>query len=91
MPTYNVTNKLTESSASNETKIKRGVKRVGQVLQTYKKSDAKAQIAVLKMEIDYELLTLYEALLIDDERTIDECKKRLEQLRLKLLEMEKNS
>lgn len=41
-------------------------------------------ISVAKMEIDYELLTLYEALEDEDERLIRKTKARLETLRKKL-------
>lgn len=59
-----------------------------QVIQAYKKNDTERKIAVIKLEIDYELLTLHDAMVENDIETINECKKRLEQLRLKLLRLE---
>ncbi|ADU30910.1 hypothetical protein [Evansella cellulosilytica] len=51
------------------------------VIQTLKREDGEKRIPVLKMEIDYELLTLYDALQNGDEEQIKSCKKKLELLR----------
>lgn len=59
-----------------------------QVIQAYKSNEGEKRIAVLKLEIDYELATLHDAILANDQRTIEECKRRLEQLRLELVRLE---
>lgn len=49
---------------------------------------AKEQLPIIKMEIDYELLTLYDAIQEKDEVQIKVSKERLKQLRLKWLQIE---
>ncbi|MDQ0253868.1 hypothetical protein J2S74_001240 [Evansella vedderi] len=51
------------------------------VIQTLKRNDGEKRIPVLKMEIDYELLTLYDALQSNDKEQIKKSKKKLEKLR----------
>lgn len=51
------------------------------VIQTLRRIDGEKRIPVLKMEIDYELLTLYDALQSNDKDQIKKSKKKLEQLR----------
>jgi len=48
---------------------------------------AKEKLPVLQMEIDYELLTLYDALKEKNEIQIKESKDRLKRLRLKWLQL----
>lgn len=48
---------------------------------------AKEKLPVLQMEIDYELLTLYDALKEKNETQIKESKDRLKRLRLKWLQL----
>lgn len=52
--------------------------------QTVKSSGQKVmnnRLAVLRLELDYELATLYEALQNKDKRKVTECKLKLEKLR----------
>lgn len=59
-----------------------------QVIRTLKRKDAERRIPVVKMEINYELSTLYEALNQQDEQKIKACKAKLEKLRRELMELE---
>ncbi|MGY4689673.1 hypothetical protein [Salibacterium sp. K-3] len=59
-----------------------------QVMQTLKRTDAEERIAVLRLEIDYELVGLYDAMMEENMDTMTECKNRLEQLRVELLRLE---
>lgn len=59
-----------------------------QVIQTLKRMDAEKRIPVVRMEIDYELATLHEAMLNEDINTMDTCKNQLEKLRQELLRLE---
>lgn len=57
------------------------------VIEVLKKKEAESKLPVIRMEIDYELVTLYDALLKDDKVEIIKSKERLEQLRLQLLQI----
>ncbi|GAE28013.1 hypothetical protein JCM9140_4198 [Halalkalibacter wakoensis JCM 9140] len=56
-----------------------------QVVKEFIRGDVEMRIPVLRLEIDYELTTLHDALLDEDLLTIKETKKRLEQLRQELI------
>lgn len=58
------------------------------VMEALRRKEAQEKLPVVKMEIDYELLTLYDALKADDKVQIIKAKERLEQLRLQLLQAE---
>ncbi|ABO66310.1 Conserved hypothetical protein [Geobacillus thermodenitrificans NG80-2] len=45
-----------------------------------KRPDGDKRMAVLRLELDYELATLYEAMMEKDEEKKKECKRRLEKL-----------
>ncbi|MFA9557307.1 hypothetical protein ACERII_08395 [Evansella sp. AB-rgal1] len=51
------------------------------VIQTLKRIEGDKRMPVLKMEIDYELLTLYDALQSKDKKQIEFSKRKLEKLR----------
>jgi len=59
-----------------------------QVIQTLKRTDAEKRIPVLRLEIDYELLTLHDAMVNKNAEEIKLCKQRLEKLRQELLRLE---
>ncbi|HET7580973.1 MAG TPA: hypothetical protein VFK33_16960 [Bacillales bacterium] len=59
-----------------------------QVMQTLKRRDAERRIPVIRLEIDYELVTLHDAMVTKDTEAIEETKKRLEQLRKEWLRLE---
>lgn len=52
------------------------------------REEAKKQLPVIRLEIDYELVTLYDALQVDDRIQIIRSKEKLEQLRIQLLQIE---
>ncbi len=58
------------------------------VMETLRRKEAQEKLPVVKMEIDYELLTLHDALQADDKVLIIKTKERLQQLRLQLLQAE---
>lgn len=59
-----------------------------QVIKTFKRTDGEKRIAILRMEIDYELATLHEAMVAEDYSTIAECKNNLENFRQELVRLE---
>ncbi|QOY34321.1 hypothetical protein AWH56_016505 [Anaerobacillus isosaccharinicus] len=59
-----------------------------QVIQTFKKTDGEKRIAVLRMEIDYELATLHDAMVAEDFGKIAKCKRNLEKFRKELVRLE---
>ncbi|MGJ9383931.1 hypothetical protein CR203_02165 [Salipaludibacillus neizhouensis] len=58
------------------------------VIQTLKRRDGEKRIPVLKLEIDYELLTLYDAMQLKEQDQIDDSKEKLEKLRNEWLLLE---
>ncbi len=58
------------------------------VMSALRRKEAQEKLPVVKLEIDYELVTLFDALQADDKVQIIKAKERLEQLRLQLLEAE---
>jgi hypothetical protein len=59
-----------------------------QVISTTRKKDGdKERTAVLRLEMDYELSTLFDAMLEWDVEKIVDCKQRLEKIRLELIRL----
>ncbi|MDX8364911.1 hypothetical protein [Cytobacillus sp. IB215665] len=58
-----------------------------QVMKSLKRSDNEQRLAVLRLELDYELLTLYEAIVEKNVPEKNECLKRLEQIREELVSL----
>ncbi|MET3698141.1 hypothetical protein SAMN05877753_1074 [Bacillus oleivorans] len=60
-----------------------------QLVQTIKKKDQvqKERLAVLKLEMNYELAVLYEAMQDRDEEMIKMCKEKLERIRKELIQL----
>ncbi|WP_090830199.1 MULTISPECIES: hypothetical protein [unclassified Bacillus (in: firmicutes)] len=54
---------------------------------TRKKGIEKERMAVLKLELDYELATLFEAMTENNENKKNVCKIRLEKIRQELLRL----
>lgn len=69
-------------------KSTKGCQPVKQVMRTLKRRDAERRIPVVRMEINYELATLYEALNKKDVTTVQSCKDKLENLRREMMELE---
>jgi hypothetical protein len=59
-----------------------------QVINALKRTDAEKRIPVLRLELDYELATLFDAMTINDNEAMIESKKKLEILRLELIRLE---
>ncbi|GGE40950.1 hypothetical protein GCM10011391_19620 [Pullulanibacillus camelliae] len=59
-----------------------------QVIQTLKRTDAEKRIPVLRLEIDYELATLHDAMVNQDANETKACKERLTKLRQELIRLE---
>ncbi|WP_096189275.1 hypothetical protein [Evansella halocellulosilytica] len=58
------------------------------VIQTLKRRDGERRIPVLKMEIDYELMTLHDAIKANEREQIEASIKKLEKLRCEWLRLE---
>ncbi|WP_416151086.1 hypothetical protein ACM26V_09020 [Salipaludibacillus sp. HK11] len=58
------------------------------VIQTLKRRDGEKRIPVLKLEIDYELQTLFDAIQANEQDQIINCKTRLDTLRSEWLRLE---
>ena len=60
-------------------------------MEVIKREEAKEKLPVIKMEIDYELMTLYDAIQEDDQVQIIKSKERLTFLAKQLMEIKKIS
>jgi hypothetical protein len=58
------------------------------VVKAFKCREPEKRIPVLRMELDYELALLYEAMLENSTHKINECKAKLEELRREMLMLE---
>jgi hypothetical protein len=68
--------------------LERSVSTLKQVINTtHKKNGDKEKTAVLRLEMDYELATLFEAMTEWDVEKIVECKTKLEKIRLELIRL----
>lgn len=61
---------------------------MNQVLKVLNGNDGEKRIAVLRLELDYELATLYEAMTEKNEGKILESKKKLEKIRQEMINLE---
>jgi hypothetical protein len=59
-----------------------------QIIQAFKSKRIEARIPVLRLELDYELATLHEAIAGGDSEQVDRSKNRLEELRQEMLMLE---
>lgn len=59
-----------------------------QVVRVLRRNEAEKRIPVLRLEIDYELATLYDAIVAKDEDQIKRSKIILEQFRQEMLRLE---
>lgn len=57
------------------------------IIEEVKRQEEKEKIPVIRMEIDYELLTLSDALKVNDTVQIIKSKEKLKVLRQKLLDL----
>jgi hypothetical protein len=56
-------------------------------MEVLRRKEAEEKLPVIRMEIDYELVTLYDAMKNDDKVAVIKSKERLNQLRKQLLEL----
>lgn len=61
---------------------------IEQVIAALKRRDSEERIPVLRLELDYELATLYEALENNDHQQINKSKQKLKLLRREMLLLE---
>ncbi|MEH7382370.1 hypothetical protein V7138_18055 [Bacillus sp. JJ1533] len=59
-----------------------------QVINDLKRKDGEKRMAVLRLEVDYELATLYDAMIENDEVKKAECKKKLQKLSKEIVKLE---
>jgi len=58
------------------------------VMEALRQKEVQEKLPVIRMEIDYELMVLYEALQEEDIVLINKTKDRLESLRLEMLSIQ---
>jgi len=58
-----------------------------QVSRSVKRNDGEKRIAVLRLELDYELATLYDAINENDEKKKKKCKQKIEMIRQEMLQL----
>ncbi|WP_339227564.1 hypothetical protein NSQ77_18605 [Oceanobacillus sp. FSL K6-2867] len=58
------------------------------VMEALRRKEAEERLPVIRMEIDYELVTLFDAMQADDKVAIIKAKERLEELRKQMLQIE---
>lgn len=56
-------------------------------MQAIEKQEAKLKLPVIRMEIDYELMNLYDAMQEENKEEINQIKERLNELRNQLYEI----
>lgn len=61
---------------------------VEEMMQAFRSKRPDERIPVLKLELDYELATLHDALLTGDDEAADRCKTKLRALRQEMLQLE---
>lgn len=59
-----------------------------EMVQAFKSKRAEERVAVLRLELDYELALLHEALESKDEEQVAVCKERLKEMRSEMLQLE---
>ena len=64
---------------------RKGVLNMKQMIQIIRKADVeKEYISVLKLELDYELASLFDAMKVSESRQIEKSKKRLHEIHAEL-------
>ncbi len=64
------------------------MRKLKQVINDLKRKDGEKRLAVLRLEVDYELATLYDAMIEKDEEKKAECKKKLQKLSQEMIKIE---
>ncbi|EJR93452.1 hypothetical protein IKE_05848 [Bacillus cereus VD196] len=58
-----------------------------QTINTLIRADVEKRTMVLRLELDYELATLYDAIKENDKQKKEECLKKLDALRLEMIRL----
>lgn len=58
------------------------------VMEALRRKEAQEKLPVIRMEIDYELVSLYDALKAEDTVEVIKAKEKLKQLRKQLIQIE---
>ncbi len=58
------------------------------MIKAFQSKRAEKRATIVRLEVDRELSDLYEAMLSNDRNKADSCKKKLEQLRIEMLQLE---
>lgn len=67
---------------------KHGHVTVEEMVKAFKSTRAEKRVPVLRLELDYELMCMHDALKSGDQAAIQECKAKLEELRREMLTLE---
>ncbi|WP_224752485.1 hypothetical protein [Metabacillus arenae] len=59
-----------------------------QIVKQVQKKESENRLGVLRLELDYELATLFEAMEEKNNEKVNECKKKLERLRKEWLRLQ---
>ena len=68
--------------------LRKEVAKLKYVMEALRRKEAEERLPVILMEIDYELVTLYDAMQANDKVSIIKAKERLEDLRKQMLQIE---
>ncbi len=66
---------------------RKGCIEMKQMINTLKRSEGETRLAVLRLELDYELATLYDAIKENDDQKKKHCKQKLEKLRQEFIRL----
>jgi hypothetical protein len=72
----------------NKKREERGGRKMKQIVKTSGQKIINNRIGVLRLELDYELATLYEAMQNKDAKKKTECKLKLEKLRKEWMKLQ---
>jgi hypothetical protein len=61
---------------------------VEDVIKAYKCRQSEERISVLRLELDYELALLFDAMIENSVHQMDQCKERLREIRKEMLALE---
>lgn len=68
--------------------FKKGSEKMKYVMEALRRKEAQEKLPVIRMEIDYELVTLFDAMQADDKVMMIKAKERLEDLRKQMLQID---
>lgn len=71
-----------------EKKLKKGCEKMKYVMETIRRKEQQEKLPVIRMEIDYELMSLFDAMQAKDTVNIIKAKEKLKNLSKQLYQME---